>query len=106
MRYSVNLLWKVLTPLLADGLAAARASGGLFNRIGGRGFVRSLGGDFRLGRVPVVLAPTDMFHDTLRGTREALGLDGNRFPYEFVWARTGRRMHVNVSLHLHEDILC
>lgn len=103
----VKLLWKVLTELSPDGLAALNAKEGqLFNQRGGRSFLRSIGGNISTTYSPVVLDPTDIFHDALRGARAQLNMDGRKFPYEFTWLTPAVKTRINVSLRLYGEVVC
>lgn len=105
MKFRVSLAWKLVLPLSPDALKSPAART-YFNVMGGRTFVRSLGGDFRLNGEPDVLRPTDLFHSALRQHRIALGFSGNRFPYHHQSAFSGEIEAVNVTLHHHADVLC
>lgn len=105
MKFRVSLLWKVVLPLEPDALNSP-ASKRYFNVSGGKTFVRSLGGDFRLSGEPYVLCPTDLFHRALSEHRIRLGFSGNRFPYHYRSSFSGKTGAVNVSLHSHVDVLC
>jgi nucleoside phosphorylase len=105
--YRVKLLWKVLTELSPDGLAALDAKEGqLFNQRGGRSFIRSIGGNIRTTYFPVVLDPTDIFHDALRCTRAQLNMAGRTFPYEFTLLNPAVKTRINVSLRLYGKVVC
>lgn len=103
MKYLVRLLWKVLLPV-SESFHPETANSEFFNLTGGRSFARSLGGDFRLKSVPVVLSPTDLFHAALRQTRTELRLEGSRFPYRS--SNSQEPFSVNFSLHCHSRFLC
>ncbi|WMJ70470.1 hypothetical protein [Stenotrophomonas sp. 24(2023)] len=105
MKFHVTLLWKTVLPLGAALHELCRPHG-LFNRAGGRTFVRSLGGDFHLQDAPVVLAPTDRFHHALRDVRAALGIAENRFPYRHAFVLPGQSTGVNYAFHVHGQVLC
>lgn len=103
MKYLVRLLWKVLLPI-SESFHPETKSGEFFNLAGGRSFARSLGGDFRLEAVPVVLSPTDLFHTALRQTRTELGIEGSRFPYRS--STSQQPFSANFSLQCHSRFLC
>jgi len=105
MRLRVQRLWKVLVRS-STGTGCANTPTNFYNEKGGKSFVRSLGGDFRLNSAPVVLSPTNLFHDALRSTRQQLDIQGDRFPYSFRSIQLQERGSVNVSFHRHESVLC
>lgn len=105
MKFRVHRLWKVLVPS-SNGAHFAHRPSQFYNEKGGKSFVRTLGGDFRLDVAPVVLSPTDLFHDALSSTRQQLNLQGNRFPYSFESIRLQGRGSVNISMHRHDGVLC
>lgn len=107
MSYRISLIWKILVELTPEGSVAVRPENGLlFNRKGGRSFMRGIGGSFRSTHAPVVLEPTDAFHQALSGFKEDLGLEGSRFPVTFVLEKVGCRVSLNVSLHLYGSFVC
>ena len=107
MNYRVNLLWKVVTRLSSDGLAAVRSEHGLlFNRKGGGSILRRVGGDFRATYAPVVLQPTDVYHQALCGIQNELGFQGSRFPISLELDFVGQRTRLNISQRLYGDFVC
>lgn len=107
MSYRIKLLWKIVAELSPEGIAAVRPETGiLFNRKGGRSLLRGLGGNFRSTYAPIVLQPTDVFHQAIDGLRKELGMEGNRFPVHVDLQSTGQRTRLNVSLHLYGTSVC
>ncbi|QZA98205.1 hypothetical protein K3369_01000 [Pseudomonas mandelii] len=106
MRYSVKLQWRVIVELTPEGMTALNGSNLLFNRKGGRGFLRSVGGKIRANYAPVVLEPTDMFHRALSETRDSYKLSGKKFPYTLDNFVHDLATRLNVRFHLYERTLC
>jgi nucleoside phosphorylase len=105
MKYRVNLSWKVLLRPMPSIEERESTSDIFFRELGGNGFVRALGGDFRVD-APVVLAPTDLFHNALKPVSDLLGGVGRRFPYAFFWRQLGLEAKVHIAIHRHNGILC
>lgn len=105
MKFRANLLWKVILPF-EIGKTTPWIERELFNVQGGKTFVRSLGGDFRLEHAPSVLRPTDRFHKSIKELQDFRDFYGNRFPYQYRCPISGESRTVNISIHHHADILC
>lgn len=106
MRYSVKLQWRVIAELTSEGMTALDSSNLLFNRRGGKGFLRSIGGRIRTSYAPVVLEPTEIFHRALSETRESCKLTGKKFPYVVDDFVNGHDTRVNLKFHLYGKTLC
>lgn len=106
MDYRVNLLWKVVAELEPEGVASLQSvNGALFNKVGGRSFVRNLGGDFQTSLAPVVLRPTDIFYKAIRELQDSYSIEGKRFPLVFDLHALGPT-RVNFAFHLYENQIC
>lgn len=106
MRYRVKLQWAVVTELTPSGMVTLSDSNLLFNRKGGGGFLRSIGGRFRTKYAPVVLEPTDIFHSALSEMRDKLKFSGKKFPYTVEDFVCGLSTRLNVKIHLFGRVLC
>lgn len=106
MAYRISLQWKIITELTAEGAVALYGSPRLFNFKGGIGFLRSIGGRIRTECAPVVLEPTDVFHQGLTNLRTALKISGCRFPYQIETSDGTGKRRLNATFHLHGRALC
>lgn len=106
MRYRVKLQWAVVTELTPLGKVSLSDSNLLFNRKGGGGFLRSIGGRLRTKYGPVVLEPTDIFHAALSDTRDKLKFSAKKFPYTVENFIDTLPTRLNVNIHLFGRVLC
>jgi nucleoside phosphorylase len=106
MCFRIKLKWKIVSRLVSPEAAERLHNGLLFNRRGGKSFVHSIGGRIRTDYEPVTLEPTDVFHHTLSKRKEALGLQGNKFPYPIVGFPFGGSNRLNVSIRLFGQFAC
>ncbi len=81
MRYSVKLQWGIAVEMPPAGMMALNSSNLLFNRKGGTGFLRSIGGRIRTTYAPIVLEPTDIFHYSLGKLLKKIKYSGRKLPY-------------------------
>lgn len=107
MSYRIKLIWKLVVDLGSGGIIATSEEHGLlFNRKSGRSFLNSIGGNFKSSYTPIVLQPTDAFHQALNGLREKLKFEGNRFPVKFNLTQLDVETRLNVALHLYGTSVC
>lgn len=106
MRFQIKLRWKVVTRLASPEAGELLRTGLLFNQRGGRSFIRSIGGQIRTTYEPVVLEPTDVFHQALSKVRGTLGLRGHKFPYEMDSFAPGVSNRLNVAVRLYGQAVC
>lgn len=106
MRYRVSLQWAIVTELTSSGMVTLSNSDLLFNRKGGRRFLRNIGGRLRANYSPVVLEPTDIFHSSLNKIRADLGFSGRKFPYSVEDFFYGMSVRLNVKINLFGRVIC
>lgn len=106
MRYRVSLQWTIVTELTSSGMVTLSTSDLLFNRKGGRGFLRNIGGRLRANYSPIVLEPTDIFHSSLSKTRADLRFSGIKFPYSVEDFSYGMPVRLNVKINLFGRVIC
>lgn len=105
MGYRVKLQWGIAIEIPPSGMIALDSSNLLFNRKGGNGFLRSIGGRIRTTYAPIVLEPTDVFHSTLNPLRKSLKITDTKFPYHIQSILPGTTSRLNVKFNLFGKIL-
>ncbi|MCU0126606.1 hypothetical protein N8H41_21735 [Pseudomonas vlassakiae] len=100
MRRRVKLQWLVITELNHYGADSLSKLELLFNRKGGRSFLRSIGGHIRTTYAPIVLEPNDIFYSAMSRLQKQVNFSGKKFPYTINDFFEGKTNRLNVGLHL------
>jgi hypothetical protein len=97
MSQELDISWKVLL-LLPESQVNYQEPNNLFNIRGGNSFINKMGGTKKghLNLKPVVLEPTNVFHNAINKVRKKLGFTGAKFPY-----RTDKEEDLNINIRLY-----
>lgn len=97
MPQGLDISWKVLL-ILPENTVNYQEPNNLFKIKGGNSFVNKMGGTKKghLNLKPLVLEPTNVFHNAINKVSNKLGFTGKKFPY-----RTDNEQDLNINIRLY-----
>lgn len=101
MNFENYLSWKIVLSVSEDSLQAY-TSNKLFNIKTGNSFIKGIGGFISRDYSPLILDPTNVFHNALNNLKIKHGFEGRRFPYS---NKDEQELNINIRLFLPQVIV-